>query len=255
MALSPYHQGHLDFFCAVYALINALKLTHGLRLEQAREILGGTLSEVSERPPLWSAFLRNRTDYYWLVDYILGRFCREGALALRMAKLPPLPPLSAPESFEGKEALSGLRLESPPCLSLEKLDEKDLFHQGAEFESSGPVPPRRSPDWRMESLWPFLRSWLPERRFPGPSPDEGAQGRCLLLRFHRFLPFQKFPLISHWSTGRFFFRETLQLYDCTQNKEGIHRLLPRECALYPEHLGQGRLLGLEPESIYFLEKA
>jgi hypothetical protein len=250
MGLTPYHQGHLDFFCAVYALINALRLTHGLRLEQAREILNRTLLEISQKPPLWTAFLQDQTDFYWLVDYILGRFCRRGRLALRMAKLPPFP--ARPEAEQG---LLQLKPENPPHVPLEELREEHLFRREAKFESPGLTSSRPERGWRIQDLWPFLRDWLPERGFFSSRQEEKTQERCLLLRFHRFLPSQALPLISHWSTGWFFFRGTLQLYDCTQNKEGTQSLPPQECALYREDLEQGRLLLLEPESIYFLEKA
>ena len=37
--LKPFYQGKLDTFCAIYAVLNALRLTHGIRTLKAREIL------------------------------------------------------------------------------------------------------------------------------------------------------------------------------------------------------------------------
>ena len=37
--LKPFFQGKLDTFCAIYAVLNALRLTHGIQTLKARDIL------------------------------------------------------------------------------------------------------------------------------------------------------------------------------------------------------------------------
>lgn len=70
--LKPLYQGKLDAFCAVYAVINALRLTHSIRSSRARDILNETLLMLSVNPTLFRAFLYQETDYLQLVDMMLA---------------------------------------------------------------------------------------------------------------------------------------------------------------------------------------
>lgn len=70
--LKPFYQGKLDTFCAIYAVLNALRLTHGIRTLKARGILNDTLLSLSLRPAYFSDVLNMRTDYVDLVDSILN---------------------------------------------------------------------------------------------------------------------------------------------------------------------------------------
>lgn len=71
MKLKPFYQGKLDVFCAIYAVLNALRLTHSMRTLKAREILHETLMMLSAQPAVFSAFLAQETDYMALVDKML----------------------------------------------------------------------------------------------------------------------------------------------------------------------------------------
>jgi hypothetical protein len=251
----PYLQGQLDFFCAVYAVINALRLLHGLNLEQGRGILGTVLDELSACPPLWRAVLHNGTDFYGLVDYLLGRFCGTGPWSLRLARLPESPPAGLPAFAAPAGDMPCLDLRSPPARSLEALA-SDLYRpeSAAWSREGGAKEVDACPAWSVEALWRLLRGWLPGRRLL----DFGSSGpltRCVLLRFHRYLPGRGGPLISHWSVGRFFAGSTLHLYDCTAAGSGVQSLPLRESAVHPGDIAAPRLLGLEPQSLYFLEKA
>lgn len=70
--LKPFYQGKLDAFCAVYAVLNALKLTHGVRSGKARDILNDALLNLGARPADFRAFLTQETDYFDLVDSLLA---------------------------------------------------------------------------------------------------------------------------------------------------------------------------------------
>lgn len=70
--MKPFHQGKLDVFCAIYAVLNGLKLTHQIRTLHARDILHETLLNLSFSPELFQAVLEQRTDYVALVDGMLN---------------------------------------------------------------------------------------------------------------------------------------------------------------------------------------
>lgn len=69
--LKPFYQGKLDTFCAIYAVLNALRLTHGIRTTRARDILNETLMALAGNPDALRAVLTQETDYLQLVDGIL----------------------------------------------------------------------------------------------------------------------------------------------------------------------------------------
>ena len=69
--MKPFYQGKLDVFCAIYAVLNALRLTHGLRGLKARDILHDTLLALAENKAAFKAVLDQQTDYIPLVDAML----------------------------------------------------------------------------------------------------------------------------------------------------------------------------------------
>lgn len=69
--LKPFFQGKLDTFCAIYAVLNALRLTHGIQTLKARDILNETLLSLAGEPDALRAVLEQDTDYMQLVDDML----------------------------------------------------------------------------------------------------------------------------------------------------------------------------------------
>ncbi|MDE5832087.1 MAG: hypothetical protein K2H64_03740 [Desulfovibrio sp.] len=69
--MKPLYQGKLDAFCAVYAVLNALRLTHAIRTSRARDIMNETLMGVAANPERFRAFLSQETDYADVVDSML----------------------------------------------------------------------------------------------------------------------------------------------------------------------------------------
>ncbi|MBQ4567945.1 MAG: hypothetical protein IJA79_07455 [Desulfovibrio sp.] len=69
--LKPFYQGKLDTFCAIYAVLNGLRLTHGIRVSRARDILNETLLALAATPEAFRAVLEQKTDYLHLVDGLL----------------------------------------------------------------------------------------------------------------------------------------------------------------------------------------
>ena len=80
--MKPFFQGKLDVFCAIYAVLNGLKITHQIRTLQARDILHEALLGLSVSQDAFRAVLEQRTDYVALVDGILN--IQKHKLALRV---------------------------------------------------------------------------------------------------------------------------------------------------------------------------
>lgn len=94
--LKPFYQGKLDAFCAVYAVLNALKLTHGIRTGKARDILNETLADLATRPSEFREFLTQETDYVKVVDTLLA--ARQKIVPLEVIK--PYAPGDKPDEAE-----------------------------------------------------------------------------------------------------------------------------------------------------------
>lgn len=256
--MNPYHQGQLDFFCAIYSFINSARLLYGLQLERCREILATALQEISERPALWYTMLGNQTDHHWVLPYMLGRFGGPGGLPMRVAQLPEKPLLNISEP-DDKELCEWLRLAPPEPINLNMLGPEHIYRPDVEFGINMPLPDLRtapaSRQWSPEKLWELLQRWLPSKKFMGSFSAPQKQQCCVILRFHRFLLYQPTPAISHWTSGQHFAKNILHLFDCTANKEATHSLNLQELALYPEQIGGRRLFAVEPQSVIFLVKA
>lgn len=69
--IKPFYQGKLDTFCAIYAVLNALRLLCGIRTVKARDILNSCLLSLGVRPAEFQAVLNQTTDYVSLVDRLL----------------------------------------------------------------------------------------------------------------------------------------------------------------------------------------
>lgn len=81
--LKPFYQGKLDTFCAIYAVLNALRLTHGIRTLKARDILNETLMALAATPDALRAVLTQETDYLQLVDGMLRAQAHKFPLDIR----------------------------------------------------------------------------------------------------------------------------------------------------------------------------
>jgi hypothetical protein len=75
-AIQPFYQGKLDVFCAFYAVLNGIRLTHGIGTLQARDVLHGTLLSLASDLPTFQAVLEQRTDYIGVVDGMLRSLAR-----------------------------------------------------------------------------------------------------------------------------------------------------------------------------------
>lgn len=212
-----FYQGQLDFFCGIYAVLNALQLVHGLTLGRARDLFAGLLTELPRHERVWQTTLRNETDFYWMVEYMLAAAQRE--FPLRVTRPFSREPLAA----------TGLP---------EELDHARLRLPEAEREGGTDIA----------ALWRALEAHLPE------GPLEGNSGRAVVLRFHRFLAFSDLPVISHWSCGSRVLGDILALRDASKEEGALHSLTKGELALRRSEVGPARPVLLEPRSLFFLER-
>ena len=105
--VKPFYQGKLDTFCAIYAVLNALRLTHGIRVLKARDILNETLLALAGAPEAFRAVLDQETDYLNLVDGMLRAQSRAFPLEVRR----PFAPEERPTVDEA-EAILNIRKDS-----------------------------------------------------------------------------------------------------------------------------------------------
>lgn len=202
-------------------MINALAHIRGLDLAGARRMFQETEISLAEAPDLWKSFLRNETDHYWLVRYMLERWCCSAPWKLNI--LQPFAECLLPG--KGGLDLAGAKLFLP------------------EVESAqGPAAPDKAGQ-EAASVWRALAEWFDERS--GKLPKRAA-----LLRFHRFLFHECPPVVSHWTTVRGLAGDVLRLHDASSEANALFSL--EKDALLPEDGSRG-LIRIVPESVVLLE--
>ncbi len=217
--MQRFYQGQLDFFCAAYAVINALTALHGITLTQARALLATALSDISHHPDLWKATLNNDTDFHWLAEYML-LWCSKGSSYPVSVMRPFAPERDIPESA------GDLALARP---------------------YRDPVP--STPDSVL--IWSALEDWLPSTRV---QPRAGSARRAAILRFHRYIRFVPSPVVSHWSVTDCHHEGVFQLRDASKEENALY-CIDRDATVFaPELVTEKSPVRVEPESIFFLER-
>lgn len=89
---APLYQGQIDIFCAMYAVLNGLRLTHGIRLLAARSIFHKTLLDLAGDREVFAQILDQRTDYQDLVDGMLTEQAFRWPLCVRRPFAAGTPP-------------------------------------------------------------------------------------------------------------------------------------------------------------------
>jgi len=222
-------QGTLDFTCGIYAVINALSCTYGLELAPAKKIFQETMHTLSGQKKIWNSFLSNETDHYWLVRWMLGRWCSEAPWELDVRQpfadclLPA--PLSGNHPENQKTDWAGVKLYLP--------------------ENHAPDGPTCPVATQSEALavWNALADWL------GKQKGDNGNARAAILRFHRFAPGMREPLVSHWTTAHATNDRVILLHDASAEPGALFMLEHR--ALLPE-VQRTALLRIVPESIVLL---
>ncbi|MDR0828154.1 MAG: hypothetical protein LBN33_09835 [Desulfovibrio sp.] len=215
-----YLQGTLDFACAVYAVINALSCLYAIPLNSVREIFQKSMEDFARYPRLWSQFLGNKTDHYWVIRYMLRRWCAAGPFKLDLRL-----PFAALAPTDQDLNLGPVSMYLP----------ENLPPQGEAHTGESAFTPCQEGAAVLDALQEF---------FAGTHLPAGAA----ILRFHRFLPGVTQPVISHWTTVRTMENQNLCLWDASPEQDSLH-VLPHS-SLLPN---QGKaMLRIVPESIYFV---
>lgn len=214
-----YLQGTLDFACGIYAVINALSLTHSLDLAGARAIFRETHLDITAQPELWADYTGNNTDHYWLVRHMLERWCSAPPYRLRVLR--PFDGDACSEAFSLARAERHLPENHPP---------------------SGP-PDRAEAEREAARTWQAADDWLAQHN---------ERPRALVMRFHRFVPGMRAPIVSHWTTGKCIEDAVLHLHDASSEPRALLSL-PKNILLPYE--GVRASVRIVPESLLLLEKA
>lgn len=222
--MQRYYQGQLDFFCAIYAVINALTALYGLTLSQARALLATILSDISTHPGLWQATLLNKTDFHWLTEHMLIACVKGHSYPVRVFR----PFALDREIPEAAVDLNNARVytETPHNDALGK--------------------PENTP-----VLWKAFTDFLPELE---TQPKTGTARRVVILRFHRYMRFVEDPVVSHWSVADRHYNDLLHLRDASKEESALYSLDPAVTVFAPELISDTRNVRIEPESIYFIER-
>ncbi|MDR1945736.1 MAG: hypothetical protein LBQ51_01015 [Desulfovibrio sp.] len=221
-----YLQGTLDYACGIYAVINAVACVHDLRLPEARKIFNATMEDFATRPAPWAAFIRNRTDHYWVIRYMLRRWCLREPCGLE---------ISRPGGFAAP------------------ISDADLEPGGDTVYLPERCPPRgpKNPGDQPGALSDTARREVEAVRRALRDALKGgtASGKAVLVRFHRFLPDSgAVPLVSHWTSIRSADAGTLYLHDASAEKKAVHAVKFDD--LLPE---KGMpALRIVPESLYMI---
>lgn len=222
--MQRFHQGQLDFFCAVYAVINALNALYGINLTQARTLFATILSDISRHPALWHITLTNNTDFHWLVAHMLLG-CRKGASYPVRVFRPFMREREIPESAAEL---------ADACSFILEADGAVLFH-----------PQNAAPAWAA------LEKWLPET---AARPRAGTARRVALVRFHRYMRHVEAPVVSHWSVMDYREGGTFHLRDASKEENALYSLDRAVTVFAPALVTEKHTVRIEPESVYFVER-
>ena len=216
--MKAFYQGQLDYFCAVYAVLNALQITHGIRPRDAGRILARTLKQITAADLYWQATLDNSTDFHWLPLWMLRSVSQQFPLHVQR-------PFALPGE-DGTWQFPGDQVTPFNQLSLNLRQDRSVK-----------VVP-------SDTVADSIRQWLDNGMF-----------RSVLLRFHRHLPFKGEPLVSHWSTGWEVRGDTLVLLDASKEENALHNLPLNNMCTAAKDLTQECVIRIEPDSIYLIERA
>lgn len=69
--MRAFTQGTVDTFCAAYAVLNALQITHGIKAAAGRELLSPLLLTLAKDEAVFTRVLTLKTDYSVMIDAFL----------------------------------------------------------------------------------------------------------------------------------------------------------------------------------------
>lgn len=214
-----YLQGTLDFACGIYAVINALSCMYGLDLAGARKIFQETLLQFAAAPSVWPSFVCNNTDHYWVIRYMLERWCDKW-----------------PYEVEREQPFSNCMAPDPAALDCNSAS----LYLPEQDEPEGPAMLKETYEQAVR-VWDALDSWF---AVPGGK-------RSAILRFHRFIPGISQPVVSHWTTVLGVERSAIRLHDASGENKALHEL-EKDALITGKNMRP--FLRIVPESIALLQR-
>ncbi len=79
----PFYQGSIDTFCAAYAVLNAVQITHGIKAMQARNLFNKLMLTISRDEIVFTRILTLKTNYVAMVDVFLKICAKEYPIKVR----------------------------------------------------------------------------------------------------------------------------------------------------------------------------
>lgn len=222
--MQRFYQGQLDFFCAVYAVINALTALYGINLAQGRSLFASMLSDISRYPGLWRATLENRTDFHWLAEHMILA-CQKGSSYPVRAHRPFALVRDIPESAADLSLAQSF--SNVGCAD-------KYYRQGG-----------------AETIWGEMEQWLLRTE---TQPRAGTLRRVAVLRFHRYIPLVDTPVVSHWSVADWRCNDVIYLRDASKEENAVYSFDKATTAFSRDAVSETRAVRIEPESIFFLER-
>ena len=222
--MQRFYQGQLDFFCAIYAVINALTALYGINLTQARALFASMLGDLALHPGLWRTTLENKTDFHWLTAHMLYACGKGTSYPVRVFR-----PFASEKEIPESAAL----LENARAWC-----EEEYSHPANNGNTAN-------------HIWSAFEGWLPETRV---QPRAGSARRVAILRFHRYMRFLDVPIVSHWSVTDHHHAGVIHLRDASKEENALYSLDRQVTVFSPELVSEDRNVRIEPESVYFIER-
>ncbi len=69
--MREFHQGSIDTFCAAYAVLNALQITHGIKALEARVLFNELLLTLAQDTMIFTKVLTLKTNYVAMTEFFL----------------------------------------------------------------------------------------------------------------------------------------------------------------------------------------
>lgn len=211
-------QGTLDYYCGIYAVINALACMDKIDLSTSRTVLSETVLDISKNADLFEQFMRNRTNHYWTVAYTLARWTKCGGLKL-----------------ESRQAFNPQWMPGDSTPATEILKTPELFKKESE--------PEDDDEKKVDAVWKKLKDWL-------ETNNNGSINRTAIIRFHRYLAGIAIPVVSHWSTAYRLTNDVLYLHDASGEPHALHTIKREDLNLDDKGVSPVRIV---PESIVLLK--
>lgn len=283
--LNPIYQGKLDNFCAIYAVINGLKLISNINNMQARIVLNEALYYESLDARNWLRVINHETDYQALVSRMLKKW----ESMFEYGSFCPFDATHYPQNIFQRLAQHDMNARNAEQMLAMKARQKHVqnahdstqtvsVNQGHTNQNTTQDIPKKTFIERLSNLFrgetfdinkAFQKPELSVDLVWSTIEKHILEGKStVVLRLCRFLPDKIGPMVDHWTTVYKITDDKMFFYDCSLEKTGWYQLprqkvfiapfgsiLPQTLALqdgFKLSLMQGEFAVLCPEYIHVM---